>query len=183
MWRDIFKVVTNLIFASPKTWKEIDKENYSRNLFLNQFLHPIFGIIALTSFIGGLWFSRGGNVESALKQTIISVVTVYGGYFIATYTLNELAPRFGLKKNISRFGKYVGYSSIVLYLLYIIVPLFPDFIILWLIALYTIYLVYNGAVYYVKVIEDKLVGFTLIAASLIVLSPAAINLLFTITIK
>lgn len=183
MWRDIFKVVSDLIFASPKAWKEIDKKNYTQNLFLNRFLHPIFGVIALASFVGGVWFTKGGNVESALKQTIVSVVAVYGGYFIATYALNELAPRFELKKSIFRFQKFVGYSSIVLYLLYIVIPLLSDFIILWLIALYTIHVVYNGAMYFVKVNEGKLVNFTLIAAALIILSPAAIHFLFSITIK
>ena len=183
MWRDIFKTITQLIIASPKAWKEIDKENRSHDLFLNQFLHPLFGIIALATFIGGLWFTRGGNIEGALKNTIISVVAVYGGYLIATYALNELAPRFELSKNIPLFQKYVGYSSVVLYLLYIITPFFSGFIILWVIALYSIHIVYNGAIYLVKVKEGKRVNFALIASALILLSPAAIHLLFSITIK
>lgn len=98
MWRDIFITIAQLIVASPRAWKDVEKEKRTQHEFLYRFLHPIFGIIAFTSFVGGLWFVREGNVENALKGAIISVVGVYGGYFIAAYLLNEIAPRFGLSK-------------------------------------------------------------------------------------
>lgn len=183
MWREIFLIITKLIVASPKAWKDISSENITVYEFINRFLHPIFGVIAATSFIGGLWISGEGSLENALKQSIISIVAVYGGYYIASYTINELAPRFGLEKNLPLYQKYVGFASAVIYLLYIVVPFFPGFIILWLCSLYTIFLVYNGAKSYLKVNNEKLVNFTLIASALIILAPAAIYHLFSISIK
>ncbi len=183
MWRDIFITITQLIVAPQKEWKNIEKGNRAHSEFLKQFLHPVFGIIALTSFIGGLWVKHEGNLESALKQSITCLVAVYGGYFIASYILNELSPRFGLEKNLPRFQQFVGYSSVVLYLLYIITPFFPDFIISWLLVFYTFHVVNTGAHNFVKVDEDNRVSFILVASALVILSPGAIHFLFSISIK
>jgi len=183
MWREILVTITQLIVASPKAWKDINRDKRTYNEFLNRFLHPLFGIIALTSFIGGLWISGEGSLEGALKQSIISIVAVYGGYFIASYAINDLAPKFGLSKNLPMYQKFVGFASAVIYLLYIIVPFFPGFIILWLCAFYTIHLVYTGAQSFITIKEDKLINFTLLASALIILAPATIHQLFSITIN
>ena len=183
MWRDIVGIVTQLLIASPKAWKDIYREKRPQAEFLNRYLHPMFGLIALSTFLGYLLFSLNGNVESALKQTIIVVVAVYGGYFIASYVLNEIAEKFDLEKNMPMFRKFVGYSSVVIYLLFLIIPFFTGFVILWLLALYTVYLIYIGAIYFVKVNEDSQLNFTLLSSAVIMLTPLAIYLLFSIIIK
>lgn len=183
MWRDIFVTIVQLIVASPEEWKYIEREERTQNDFLYRFLHPVFGIIALASFVGGLWFTRNGGLENALKNTIINIVAVYGGYFLVSYILNETAPRFGLKKNLAEFQFFVGYSSVVIYLLYIIIPFLPGFFILWLLAFYTIHLVNTGAQLYIKVPEDKRTNFTVMASALVMLTPALVNILFSFMIK
>ena len=183
MWREIVGIITQLLVATPKAWKDIYREKRSEGEFLNNYLHPMFGLIAFTSFIGGLLFSTNGGIESALKQAIVGVVAVYGGYFIASYVLNEMAEKFNLKKNMPMFKKYVGLSSVIIYLLYLITPFFPDFIILWLLALYTVHLLYTGAQYYLKVDKDKHLNFTLLSSAVTLFTPAAINLLFSFIIK
>ena len=118
-----------------------------------------------------------------MKQAIIVVVAVYGGYFIASYVLNEVAEKFSLKKNMPMFKKYVGFSSVVIYLLYLITPFFSNFIILWLLALYTVHILYIGAQYYLKVDKQNHLNFTLLSSAFILFTPAAISLLFSIIIK
>ncbi len=183
MWRDIFITIAQLIVASPRAWKDLEKENSTQQEFLYRFLHPVFGIIAFTSFVGGLWFVRDGNVENALKSSIISIVGAYGGYFIASYVLNEVAPRFGLNKDLSRFQQFTGYASVVLYALFIITPFLSELFILWLLALYTVYLVHSGTLYFVKVPAAKVTDFTAAASAIIILSPVLIRALFTYLIK
>ena len=182
MWRDIFITIAQLIVASPGAWRNIEKEKRTQHEFLYRFLHPIFGIIALASFVGGL-FIRDGNLENALKTSIISVVGVYGGYFIAAYLLNEMAPRFGLKKDLPRFQQFTGYASVVLYVLFIVTPFLSELFILWLLALYTIYLVNTGTQYFLKVRATKITEFTVVASAVIILSPMLIRGLFFYLIK
>ena len=73
MWRELFLAVAQLLVASPMAWKELNREKKNQNDFFNRFLYPIFGLIALASFIGGLWFTREGDLENALKNSIVQV--------------------------------------------------------------------------------------------------------------
>lgn len=183
MWRDIFVTIAQLIVASPNAWKELDKEEKSQHEFLSHFLHPIFGIIAFATFVGSIWVEKEWNVENALKECIIAVVAIYGGYFIASYVLNELAPRFGLEKNLLRFQQFTGYSSVVVYTLFVATPLLSGVFILWLLSLYSIHLVSNGASYFVRVQKAKVTDFTAIASGVIVFSPVLLHWLFSQLIR
>jgi hypothetical protein len=183
MWRDLFVTVAQLIVASPRAWKELKKEEKTESDFLSHFLHPLFGIIALATFIGGLWFARDGDLESALKSTIITVVAVYGGYFIASYVMNEMAPRFGVEKNLPRFQQLIGYASVVLYAIYVIIPFLSDFFILWILALYTFHLVFVGAKCFINVPEKVRLNFTLLASALVLFMPMLIKAVFSLIIK
>jgi hypothetical protein len=184
MWRDFFVTITQLIVASPSAWKDIHKEDTSLNGFINRFLHPFIGLIALAAFVGGLWFSpHDGGLEGALKNSIISVVSVYGGFYIVSYLLHETASHFGLNEPLNRFQLFTGYASVVVYVLYVVIPFFSDFFILWLLALYTFYLVQTGAIFYLKVPASKRMNFTVFTSALIILVPTLIKGIFSFLIK
>ncbi|MDK2851989.1 MAG: hypothetical protein PWQ38_254 [Proteiniphilum sp.] len=183
MWRELFVTVIQLIVASPMAWKEIEREKRSHSDFLSRYLYPIFGLIALSAFIGGLWFTREGNLEVALKNSIISVVTLFGSYYIVSYILNEVAERFELKKNLTLFQLFTGYASVVMYLLFCLSSFISDFFILWLLALYTIHLVHMGSIHFLKVPAHKRGIFIISATALVILVPACIHLLFSFFIQ
>ena len=159
-----------MITAPEDSWRKLSA-NKNHEYFLNRYLYPLFGLIALTSFVGGLWFTPGGNVQIALKHTIISLTTVYAGYYIGSYILNEILPRFGASKNQSEVQQFVGYASSLIYALFIILPFLSDFFILWLFALYTAYIVYTGYGLYIIGKEELRVSFTGIATALIPILP------------
>ncbi len=183
MWRELFLTVAQLLVASPIAWKDLEKAKRNREDFLNRFLYPLFGLIALASFIGGLWFTRDGDLENALKRSIIAIVTVFGAYIIISYILNELSERFELVKEPFLFQCFTGYASVVMYLLYCLIPFLPDFFILWLLALYTIHLVHMGAIYFLKVPVHKRGVFIVTASLLVILVPAFIHALFSFVIN
>lgn len=175
MIKDVFLLIIQLITAPGNAWRVLSSQDKDTEHFLNWFLHPVFGLIALTTFVGGRWFARNGNVELALKNTIVSLVSVFGGYFIASFLINELAPRYGLDKNMTLYQKFVGYSSVALYAIYLIIPFISDFFILWIFAIYTLYIVYAGTSVYLGVTDDRKMNFTVAATLFIVLSPLLLN--------
>lgn len=183
MWKELFLTVAQLLVASPLAWKELKKEEQSQADFLNRFLYPLFGIIALTTFIGGLWFTRSGGLDTALKNSIVSVVSVFGAYYIVSYILNELAERFELAKNLFRFQQFTGYSSVVMYVLYCLSPFMSGFFILWILAIYTIHLVHMGAINFLNVPTHKRGAFIIVASALVIITPAAIHALFSFFIQ
>lgn len=184
MWRDLFVTISQLIVATPFAWKEINKDDTSLNSFINRYLHPFIGLIALAAFAGSLWFtSHDRGLEGALKNSIISIAAVYGGFYIVSYLLHETAYRFGLNEPLIRFQLFTGYASVVIYVLYVVVPFFSGFFILWLLVLYTFYVVQTGAIYYVKVPASKRMNFTVFSSLLIILVPTLIKGVFSFLIK
>lgn len=164
------------------SWRKLSSHQ-NHEAFLNRYLYPIFGVITLTSFVGGLWMESNRDVQVALKGTIISLVTVYAGYYIASYVLNELLPRFGIAKDQTRVQHFVGYSSALIYALFIVLPFLSDFLVLWLFALYTAYIVYTGYGIFIVGKEEARMSFTGTATAIILLTPALIHLLLSIIIN
>ncbi len=128
-------------------------------------------------------FVPDGNVQTALKNAIISLVTVYGGYYIGSYVLNEFLPRLGISKDEPKVQQFVGYASALIYALFIILPFLSDFFILWIFALYTAYIVYTGYGLYIIGKEESRMSFTGVATALIILTPALINSILSFLIN
>ncbi|MDD4246128.1 MAG: hypothetical protein PHO84_03125, partial [Dysgonamonadaceae bacterium] len=182
MFKEIVFIIVRTITAPEISWRKLFEEK-NHESFLNRYLYPIFGVIALTSFIGGLWFVPDGNLQIALKNSIINIVTVYGGYYIASYILNETLPRFGITKDESHVQQFVGYASALIYTLFIILPFLSDFFILWLFSFYTAYIVYMGYGVYISGYKDSQMSFTGVATALILITPALIKGILTFLIK
>lgn len=180
MFKEIVAKIVYMITTPEVSWRKLLSIE-DHETFLNRFLYPIFGVIALTSFIGGL--IPDGNVQVALKATIISLVTVYGGYYIGSYILNEFLPKFGVSKDEPKVQQFVGYASSLIYALFIFLPFLSDFFILWIFALYTAYIVYTGYGLYIVGKEEARMSFTGIATALILLTPAAIHMILSFLIN
>lgn len=182
MFKEIVLKIVQIITAPEDSWHKLATRE-SHQTFINRYLHPIFGVISLTSFIGGLWIIQDGNIETALKSAIVSLVTVYGAYYIGSYILNEYLPRLGISKDESKIQQFVGYSSALIYAIFIVSPLLPNVPILWIFAIYTVYIVYTGYAVYIVGKEENRIHFTGVATTLILLTPAIIMGVLSILIK
>lgn len=180
MFKEIVLKIVHMITTPEDTWRKLSADK-DHETFLNRYLYPIFGVVALTSFVGGL--IPVGNVQEALKTTIISIVTVYGGYYIGSYILNEFLPRFGISKDEPKVQQFVGYASSLIYALFIIIPFLSDFFILWVFAFYTAYIIYTGYGIYISGNEETRMSFTGTATALVLLTPAAIHLILSFLIN
>ena len=182
MFKEIVLKIVQIITTPEVAWRKLST-NENHESFLNRYLYPIFGVISLNSFIGGLWFVAEGNLQTALKGSIISLVTVYGGYYIGSYILNEFLPQFGMEKDEPKVQQFVGYASALMYTLFIVLPFLSDFFVLWVFVLYTTYIVYSGYGVYIIGKEESRMGFTGVATALILLIPAIINAILSFLIN
>jgi hypothetical protein len=174
MYKTIIRTVFQLIVSPKAAWQSIAEREENHQEFLNGFLYPVFGIVALASFVGGLWFVPDGGLQSALKQTIVNTVTVFGGFYLSAYLLNELAPRLSLVKSLLDWQRFAGYASVVVYVLFVILAFAPDFLIAWLFVFYTVYIVFAGADAYWDVPDSNVMNFTVTASLLLILAPLSI---------
>ena len=83
-------------------------------------------------------------------------------------------------KNVSRsdIQTFVGYSMVVIFVLDIVCSFYSILILQWILQLYTILIVFEGARRFLKVDEEKLTLYTVAASVVILLSPALIEFIF-----
>ena len=179
MFKAIYLRLVAFIFRPMDAWEALGRKRVKdSDDFLSHFFYPLIGLIALAAFAGMLFAGHEFDVVIALKSSIKAIAASAGGVFLASYLLNELwGSWFKRERDMRLMQSFVGYASSLLFVLQIILSFFPELIFLWIPALYTIYIVWAGAVNYLKVDGEVQMKFTGIASLIIIGAPAAISFL------
>lgn len=183
MIRSITQTILKLILKPRGAWKELSRKEEKLEDFYNTFLYPLFGFITVTTFVGAMWIRSGGGVPFALRDVVVVLTSLFGGFHIGAYVLDEIYQKYVEMRDERQIRLFVGYSSVVVYLLYLIMPLLPGMELLWLLIVYTFYLVKEGVIHFLKLPEDKQSSFVLISLALVVLLPIIISSLLGVVIK
>lgn len=130
--------------------------------------------------LGVLFTRKEFDLELALKSSIRTLVSSFGGFYLGAYLMNEIWQGiFKREKDLKLWLRFVGYSSSLMFALNIVLMLLPEFFFLRIFILYTFYIVWEGAGPYMGVEEKirlKFVGFT---TAIILLTPAVIEILLS----
>lgn len=151
--------------------------------FLNNYLYPLFGFISITTFIGAMWLNPAGNLTDALKSVMIVVASVFGGYYAASYLIGKMYLKIEQVQNDELIQQFVGYSSLIVYLLFFIMPLLPGLELLWLFAVYTFYPIYSGVTVFLNIPEKERTVFTLGSFAAITFLPLLLNFMLLMVVK
>lgn len=183
MFKRVFGVLFRIISKPAKAWSILNEEKDTNNeSFLKGYLYPLFGIISLLTFIGEFISKKDFSLEIALKNTIKISISVFLGFYLASFLLNELVTRmFHQGKQIKICQRFVGYSSALIYALYIVLALLPEFFFLRIFIFYTIYIIWEGAGTYMNIDESKKLNFTIFASLIILISPNLIEMIMYMT--
>ena len=106
-------------------------------------------------------------------------VSLFGGFFVATYLLDKISWNL-FNKYIPKetLQVFVGYSMTVLFVLDIVNGLISIEILHWILQLYTVLVVFEGARRFLEIPENKLTSYTVVASILILVSPVMIEFVF-----
>lgn len=181
-YKELFQRSVMLLSTPAKAWAEI-REEEGQNL-QSTFVYPMIALCGLAMFIGMLF---GNGVEEFNLQLVLTkccgiFISLFGGFFLASYLLNLCGEHLWGRPADDRDNcqKLVGYSMVVLFVLDILLGLFPSFFILrWILQFYLIYIVWEGAKGLMGIADDKLLSYTLVASVIILVSPALIDFVFT----
>ncbi len=171
MFKKIFQRIFLIIVQPAKAWHVLEEDDMEDEKFLSHYLYPIFGIIALAAFIGS--FISYKSVELALKSSIQEFVAYFAGFYLAVFLLRELIARKFDYAVPAKNQHFVAYASSLIYMVSILVSLL-GFHMLLLFLPYTIYIIWEGSLSYMKIREDDQVRFAVIA-TLIVFVPYMIG--------
>jgi len=179
MFREVFRKVIALASQPQKTWETLvgEGENEEHEKFLSNFVYPLIGLVAVAAFVGVLFSRREFDVELALKASVRDLASSLFGFFLASYFLNELWGNFFNRDKDSKLcQRFIGYSSSLMFVLNIVLALLPEFFFLRIFVLYIVYIVWEGAVSYMKVEDSERLKFTGITSALIIVAPVVIRI-------
>ena len=146
MFKAVFLRLVAFTFRPMDAWEALSHKKVKENDddFLSHFLYPMIGLIALAAFVGMLFTGPEFDFVIALKSTIKAIVASAGGFFLASYLLNELwALVFKRPRSMRLIQPFVGYSSSLLFVIEIVQSFFPELIFLRIPALYDPCLVHH----------------------------------------
>ena len=154
----------------------LSKKEENHEAFLSGFIYPLIGLVTIAAFAGVLFTMKQFDLEHALKEAIRALVSSFGGFYVGAYLMNEIWQGvFKRKKNLKLWMRFVGYSSSLMFTLNIVLKLLPEFFFLQVFVLYTFYIVWEGAVPYMKVEESIRMKFSVMVTMVVLLTPAAIE--------
>ena len=183
MYKEIIKWVLAIIMQPAKSWEILSHKEEKGDEFLSRFVYPLIGLVILAAFLGVMFTRREFDVALALKAAIRALVYSIGGFYISSYLLNEIWPGvFHRVKDMKLWQHFVGYASVLMYTLDIVLTLLPDFFFLRIFVLYTFYIVWEGAAPYMQVEENDRMKFVIITTMVILAIPYLIDKAMTILI-
>lgn len=181
-YKELFHIASQLISSPARAWEEIRLEEDRRKVF-TAFVYPMIGLCGLSVFIGSLWTMGWGGPQSfqyAMTQCCAVAVSLFGGYFLASYLINGLRVRmFMMDSDIPLTQQFAGYALVVLFMLKIIIGILPDFrVVSWLLQFYIVYVVWEGSAKVMQVAEKDRLRFTLLSSFLLIACPVVIEWMF-----
>jgi hypothetical protein len=181
MWKQLFILLFGLITEPEKTWMKLSEKQEKNNThFYKSYLYPIFGIIALLSFVGILTSPDHSDLQTALKTVIMQMTVYVGGFYLSLFILSEfIIPRFKEEWDKFLIERFLGYASAMIYAVAIIQSLFPSLFFLQIIVFYSAYIVWMGAIRYLHIEENDMVKFTVFSGITILFTPWLISSLMS----
>ncbi len=186
MLKNLFEQLYRLIFQPSRAWNilinEKEENVNDKDFFLKNYIYPVIGIVALFAFIGVFFHRKEFDIQLALRLMIKVVIALFAGFYLASFLLSKVIERFF--SNASDYKlcqRFVGYSSALIYVMYMVLGIFPEFDFLQLILLYTIYIVWEGAPVYMQISDGERGKFTAAASAIVLLSPIIIEKIMFLT--
>lgn len=172
---------TLFILSSPsKAWEQISIEGESKSVLPN-FVYPLIGLCGVSEFIGTFFGKEfiPDVFQVALTHCCAVAVALFGGFFLSSYLIDKMLQKWfntTLSKDI--VSVFVAYSMTVKFVLDILSSLLSLKLLLVILQVYTLFVVFEGTRRFLKISEDKVTLFTLVATIVILLCPSLIEFVF-----
>lgn len=181
-YKNIFKVAISLISSPAKAWEDISV-NQDRQKVIEEFVYPMIGICGIVWFAASI-IRLGWSTPMAFQQAMIDccgvAVALFGGYFLSIYLLSHYVYRwFNIQVAYQNLPVFIGYAMTVTFFADIISGIYPPLQMATLIIqLYTVYIIYMGAIPMMKVEASQRMSFTISSSIVIIVCPTLIEIIY-----
>ena len=161
------------IFVNPRIfWQRYDFSSLTA-----KDLHGKVYPILMTAFFAIVLFGSALNrmpeegFPIVLLDTFIVTLLFALTYFLVGFLENLVCRMYG---NIAycKSSIFLVESLLPFYMLYAVLSVFPSLFFLWILVAYSLYLMYFGAIYFLKIAKDRVIIFMVLSVLLIVLGVA-----------
>ena len=170
-YKGLFHQIWMLLSAPGKAWDEIRERGGTHDI-LAGFVYPLIGLCGLAEFVGAFIGREFSSLmfQVALTRCCAVAVALFGGFFLSAYVLNKLAIHWLKAGDIyRRMQVFVGYSMVVTFVLNIVSGLFSIALLLWILQVYTVFVVFEGVRRWLLLSQVWQIPFTLVATLVILL--------------
>lgn len=174
---------TLFILSSPaKAWEQIASENDAKSV-LPAFVYPLIGLCGVCEFIGTFFGKEfiPDVFQLALTHCCAVAVALFGGFFLSSYLIEKMLQKwFATTLSKDMITVFVAYSMTVKFVLDMLSSLLSLKLLLVILQIYTLFVVFEGTRRFLKIRDDKVTLFTLVATIIILLCPSIIEFVFNI---
>lgn len=144
LYVQLFVRLKNLIITPSEEWKIIHSENKDINDILSAYSFPLIGLCTLSTFISILINLQEINFVIAIKHALITFIALSGGLYLAYKAIKHMLPTFKASASNTLTFSLVAYPLTPLLIVTVLVNLFPELILLYLVSFYAWYITWCG---------------------------------------
>ncbi len=174
---ELYLRAKNIIISPSLEWAIIRSENKDINGILSNYLLPLIGLCTISTFISFLINLQEINFELALKHSVVTFTSFFGGLFLAYAILCIIIPYYYSASKPIIFS-LVGYPSTLIIIIAILVNLLPDLVLLYLGSLYSYFIIWNGVKSLLGLKPNNALSISIIITFLIHFSPFLVYQIF-----
>jgi hypothetical protein len=145
-YKFLLKRFVSIILSPVKAWESISAEERPLSVTRNSYLLPLAAIVALAEIIGSFFLvNKQLTFVYSLLSGIEYFILIYGVVFSSAVILKEITYALDLGRDFSRAFRLVVYSMTPLFVCLVISNLFESLIFMDVLALYGLYIFWEGA--------------------------------------
>ena len=175
----------NILVNPKKEWDVIASQEESHSKVLTSYLIILALIPVLAAFIGWgfigykAFFVKLASVELGIRYAVIQLVTIIAGAYITAVVFNELAPKYGAKKDFNKAFQLAAYcyTAICVGGIFYLLPSLST--LASLAGLYSLYLLYVGMKPMMQVPDDKATNYFVVSLLCMIAVSVVLSLILT----
>ena len=185
---DLVDRAKNMILLPKQEWELIDREEYEIKDIYTNYVMILAAIPAVAGFLGfsivplGGYLSKYGiPIPAGIAHMVLDYIFGLGAVYILALIIDGFAPTFGGEKNFLQSMKLAAFSSTAIWLAGVFFIL-PALNILFLLGLYSLWLLWLGLPLLMNVHEDNRAQYFVVIAVLALVLHVVMRALTALTI-
>jgi hypothetical protein len=174
--KNIIARAWKIIISGSAAWDEIAAERLPVRQIRVQYVYPWIGLTIAAAFVFGLLYARNAMFENAILNTIITAISLLGGYFVSNFIclayLKKIRPDLATKIQTETL---VAYSYTVIILIELFTIIVPSLFFLRILSVFVAYVIWEGCRAIWRLKEDERGNIVLVFSLTIILVSIIIN--------